>query len=325
MNTAAVIRPANFTRTSPDLVAKYLKSGRWHLIPLYWLLRQSDLAREGIERSGSYRFADHLYANVPSGRGIPGRWLDKRFLQLPSARGMRARYTEAVKVMHRAFAAHQEHHPGRKFRLLTVPCGIPRDVRDFVSSLPPEQRALVQYTACDIDPEVITAARTFLAPLSEPASHLICADALDAAALPAGHFDFIASTGLGEFLDDTRLAAFYENVHRWIAPGGAFYTSATAWERRSVWLLKTFELEAHYRDRREFENLLRSSPWESVEFWHDTTRLQTFGLTHREIILSPSPPPPYEPTPSPRRRIGLLRRNGLNGGREHAVPRAPLA
>ena len=280
MNTTAAIRPANFTRTSPDLIAKYLKSGRWHLIPLYWLLRQSDLAREGIEHSGSYLFADHLYANVPSGRGLYGRWLDKRFLSLPSARGMRARYTEAVKAMHRVFAMHQTEHPGKKFRLLTVPCGIPRDVRDFVSSLTPEQRALVEYTACDIDPEVIAAARSFLAAATELTPTLLCADALDFAALPESGFDFIASTGLGEFLDDARLTVFYRNIHRWLAPGGTFYTSATAWERRSDWLMKTFELEAHYRDRTMFENLLRCCPWQSVELWHDATRLQTFALAN---------------------------------------------
>src|SRR5690349_21855039 len=126
MNTSA-IRPANFTRTTPNFVIRYLKTGRWHLLPIYWLLRKSDLAREGIEHSGSYRFADHLYAIIPSGRGIFGRWLYKRFLGLRSARGMRARYTEAVRVMHHAFAAHRTLHPGRGFRLLTVPCGIPRD------------------------------------------------------------------------------------------------------------------------------------------------------------------------------------------------------
>ena len=278
MNTAAAIRPANFTRTSSSLVAKYLKTGRWHLIPRYWLLRQSDLAREGIEHSGSYRFADHLYAKVPSGRGLFGRWLDKRLLDLPAACGMRARYTEAVKVMHRVFAAHQERHPGKPFRLLTVPCGIPRDVRDFVLSLPPEQRALVEYSACDIDPEVIAAARDFLAPLSELTAGFHCGDALDSATLPAARFDFIASTGLGEFLDDPRLAVFYANVHHLLARDGAFYTSATAWERRSVWLVKTFELEAHYRDRSTFERLLRSCPWQSLSLWHDATRLQTFAL-----------------------------------------------
>jgi hypothetical protein len=30
---------------------------------------QSDLGREGIINSGSYRFADHIYHNEPSGRG----------------------------------------------------------------------------------------------------------------------------------------------------------------------------------------------------------------------------------------------------------------
>ena len=283
MNTTIAIRPANFTRTSPSLVAKYLKTGRWHLIPLYWLLRRSDLAREGIERSGSYHFADHLYANVPSGRGIFGRWLDRRLLQLPSARGMRARYTEAVKVMHRVFAEHQEKHPGRKFRLLTVPCGIPRDVMDFVSSLSPEQRAMVVYTGCDIDAGAIAAAREFLAPLRELNTGFTCGDALDTATLREGHFDFIASTGLGEFLNDEQIATFYCNVESWLAPGGAFYTSATAWERRFVWLLKTFELEAHYRDQTQLRSLLESTPWQSIKVWHDTTQLQTFGLAHRVL------------------------------------------
>lgn len=276
MNPPALIRPANFTRTSPNLIARYVKTGRWHLIPLYWLLRQSDLAREGIERSGSYQFADHLYCNVPSGRGFLGRWLDKRFLHLPSARGMRARYTEAVKTLQQTFAIHRATHPGHAFHVLTVPCGIPRDVGDFVSTLAPEDRALIRYTACDIDAEVICAAREHLLRVRELRPHFVCANALDPDALPAGGFHFISSTGLGEFLDDADLARLYENAYRWLAPGGTFYTSATAWERRSVWLLKTFELLAHYRARVSFEALLCRCPWASMELWHDATRLQTF-------------------------------------------------
>jgi SAM-dependent methyltransferase len=276
MNSTIALRPANFTRTSRSLVAKYLKSGRLHLLPIYWTLRQSDLAREGIERSGSYRFADHLYRNVPSGRGLFGRWLDRRLLNLPSARGMRARYSEAVKSMQLAFAAHAAAHPGEPFRLLTVPCGIPRDIGDFVRTLAPEQRAPIEYTACDLDPEVIAAARDHLSPVQELRAKFVCGDALDAATLPAGGFHFISSTGLGEFLDDASLAKFYANVHRWLAPGGRFYTSATAWEPRSAWLLKSFELEAHYRDEVAFGNLLCRRPWQNIRLWHDATGLQTF-------------------------------------------------
>lgn len=279
MNTHTVpagIRPANFTRTTPNLTARYFKTGRWHLIPLLWLLRRSDFAREGIERSGSYRFADHLYRNAASGRGWFGRWLDRRLLNLPSARGMRARYSEAVRTMMEFFAAHQAANPGAPFRLLTVPCGIPRDVRDFVSLLPPEQRGLVKYTACDIDPEVITAARRHLEDSPEICQDYRNANALEADALKEGVYDFVSSTGLGEFLDDAQLVRFYGNVHRWLAPGGVFYTSATAWERRSAWMLETFELRAHYRDRAAFSGLLESCGWTHATFWRDATGLQTF-------------------------------------------------
>ena len=45
----------NFTRRSPSIPRKLLRSGAVHLLPLYYLLRLSDLAREGIERSGIIR------------------------------------------------------------------------------------------------------------------------------------------------------------------------------------------------------------------------------------------------------------------------------
>jgi hypothetical protein len=45
---------------------------------------QSDLGREGIINSGSYRFADHIYRNQPSGRGLFGRWINALFLAMPA-------------------------------------------------------------------------------------------------------------------------------------------------------------------------------------------------------------------------------------------------
>src|SRR5918993_1459024 len=58
----------NRTRTSASIPRKLLRSGKVHLLPVYALMRTSDLAREGIENSGSYRFADHVYRNEASGR-----------------------------------------------------------------------------------------------------------------------------------------------------------------------------------------------------------------------------------------------------------------
>src|SRR5207302_9266320 len=96
-------KPANFTRHSRSFIARFIREGQLHFIPLYYLLRASDFAREGMEHSGSYRFADHMYRNEPSGRGWFGRWLDGVLLNLPASRSMRARCSEAQNAMHRAF------------------------------------------------------------------------------------------------------------------------------------------------------------------------------------------------------------------------------
>ena len=44
MNPSAII-PANFTRRTANLPAKFRQEGRFALIPLYHILRLSDLAR----------------------------------------------------------------------------------------------------------------------------------------------------------------------------------------------------------------------------------------------------------------------------------------
>ena len=279
MNSPA-IRPANFTRHTHDLAGKLRRERRYGFLALYHLMRLSDFGREGIERSGSYRFADHLYANRASGRGWIGRVIDRVLLNLPAARAMRQRCIESTAAMQRAFAAnHTTHHAADPFRILTVPCGLPRDVRDFAARLHSENPAAperIEYTGMDLDPEVITAARTFLAGSHVPSPQWVQGDALDAASFPPGPFHFIASTGLGEFLDDAQLATFYANVHRVLAPGGVFFTSATAREPRSDAILRAFELHTHYRTCAEVGRQLVQSTWREVRCTHDATGLQTF-------------------------------------------------
>jgi SAM-dependent methyltransferase len=272
-------KPANFTRRSASFVAKFARERRYHLIPLYWLLRLSDLAREGMERSGSYRFADHLYRGIPSGRGWIGRCLDAMLLDLPATRSMRQRCFESRDAMRSAFDTFQRGSSAGPFRILTIPCGLPRDVRDFASQLgaeTPAARAKIAYTGIDLDPEVISAARTFLAgsPIAKP--DLRIGNALEATAYPAEQPHIISSTGLGEFLDDPALETFYRNVFDALAPGGAFFTSATAREPRSDALLRAFELDARYRTSEDLSRILARQPWASVEFTRDAIGLQTF-------------------------------------------------
>jgi SAM-dependent methyltransferase len=263
-------QPAHRTRRTADLIAKFKLEGRWHLIPLYHFLRLSDFAREGIENSGSHRFADHMYRAKPSGRGWLGRALDRVLLDLRATRAMRSRCARATEEMKLAFGALALPRP---FRILTVPCGIPRDVCDFASSVDADR---IEYTGLDIDPAVVCAAREFLSGSTIRATRLVEGDALNAATWPEGSFDFISSTGLGEFLNDFSLQIFYRNVHRALESGGTFYTSAAAREPRSDWLLRSFEFEAHYRIQSDLERMLTPLTWRSIDFDHDFTGLQTF-------------------------------------------------
>src|SRR5437764_13290310 len=81
----------NRTRQSDSIPRTLLRRGRLLDVLLYYLLRTSDLAREGLENSGSYRFADHIYRDVPSGTNALGRWIDARLLAMPSVRSFGSR------------------------------------------------------------------------------------------------------------------------------------------------------------------------------------------------------------------------------------------
>jgi len=252
------------------LPEKFRREGQWHLLALYHFLRLSDFAREGIERSGSYRFADHLYRNKASGRGGTGRWLDRRMLNLPSARAMRRRYLKAKEEITGALHSRED-----SLHLLAIPCGIPRDLSEVVAALPKAAQR-IRYTGMDLDPEVLAAARRHLGNLSLGSAEFIEGNALIATSYPDGRFDLVVSTGLGEFLSDEDLDRFYWNVFDALEKGGTFFTSATAFEPRSDFLMKAFEMEAYYRGKDQIEAILRTLPWEKIELEVDESGLQTF-------------------------------------------------
>lgn len=277
MNTA-VLTPANFTRKTVDLPAKFRRERRFQLIPLFHLLRFSDLAREGIEHSGSYRFADHIYRDEASGVGRFGRWLDRLLLNLAASQAMRSRYLHAREEMYRACQRYFADRRTTPFRILTVPCGIPRDVCDFAErwkSEHPELLRLVEYGGMDLDPTVCAAAESFLAGSALHGARVFQGNALDSASYAERQYHFISSTGLGEFLGDDDLATFYANIFEALVPGGVFFTSATVFDGKSDVLLRSFELHSHYRSQCDLERLL-GQRWTRIEFERHESGLQTF-------------------------------------------------
>ena len=289
----------NRTRRTEDLPAKFRSAHRWDLLLLHGLMRRSFLAREGIENSGSFRFADHLYRNIPRGEGLSGWLIDRILLSLPAARTMRRRYLRSKTEMLSAFrnplerclaceaegVATPEAHdrPGSAaFRVLTIPCGIPRDAADFIeTAVATSPGRSVEYYGMDLDPVVLKAAAEHLTSRKIDHFRLVCGDALVAEDYPQGQFDFVASTGLGEFLTDTQLQTLYLNLHQVLRPGGIFYTSALDREPISEWLMRPFELHAHYRSETNLRRILADQPWQEVTLEPDQSHRQTYIVARK--------------------------------------------
>src|ERR1700686_4943592 len=153
-----VLHLPNRTRRSESIPLRLLAERKYHLLPVYALLTTSDLAREGIRNSGSFRFADHIYRNEPSGRFGVGRVLDRVLLKLRGARSMRSRFfhsrrqilrglREAFDDRHlRSRRAHPVFAGGAmlddiaeigtdRIVVVSVPCGIARDLYEVAETL----------------------------------------------------------------------------------------------------------------------------------------------------------------------------------------------
>ena len=267
----------NLTRRSRSIPRRLVRGGALHLVPLYYLMRLSDLGREGIEHSGSSRFADHIYRGTPSGRTVVGRLIDARLLAMPAAQAFRRRCEQAQAVVRRAL----ESYPSDvdPLRVLAVPCGIPRDIINLGRMLKADNPGLLarlEYHGLDIDPDVLEVAGGLTRGCGLASIHYHLGNALVPADYPSSRFHVVVSTGLGEFLHDDELAAFYTLVYGVMEPGGTFYTSATARDRRSDALLRMAELVTQYRSTGEVERILRQLPWSRLALARDSTGLQTF-------------------------------------------------
>jgi SAM-dependent methyltransferase len=245
----------NRTRRSSSITAKLLRSGRVLELPVYWLLRTSDLAREGFENSGSYRFADHIYRGQPSGSYGIGLWLDKRILRMRAVESFRSRFFMARDELCEFLREHSKDQAS--LDVLSVPCGIPRE---FVAAV--EQfrgtggvTTRIRFHVLDLDDDLLRQAEAFTGQhgIALIAHH---GDALDMRTY-AGEFDFITSTGLGEFLDDEQLATLYTAFHRVLRPGGVMVTSAMRCLRFSDYLLRLAELHVRYRSADDLAAMAR--------------------------------------------------------------------
>lgn len=278
----------NRTRTSISIPKRLLRERRFHLLPLYALLRTSDLAREGIDCSGSYRFADHVYRGRPHGKLGVGKLLDSVLLRLPATRSMRSRFLHARSEL---LAAARRHPVDRPFRVLSVPCGIARelvDVAEILLAEDPGFAARTSFIGTDLDPRPLALSRTMSRGL--PGFRFIRADALDPRTFPTD-LDVILSTGLGEFLADEQLLRFYVICRAALRDGGIFVTSATRREPISDYLMRELaELRPHYREPEELVRLLGQAGFHDASVRLDDIGLQVLIAARRRQVETANVP-----------------------------------
>ena len=267
----------NRTRRSRSIPVSLFTRGRLWDLPVYYVLRLSDLAREGLDHSGSSRFADHIYKGEPSGSGRLGRWLDGRLLKMPATRAFRFRYTAARDALATFLIERANSAVVRETRVLSVPCGIPRELADAASEVRTRLGAVprnVSFHGIDLDEDVIGEARRFMSYRGIDRFQAHRGDAFDPGTYD-GRFDFITCTGLTEFLDDERTARLYARLYESLEPGGWFVTSGMRRRWSSDYLLTLAELRTHYRDEDTLRRLLAPLRFTQVAVRRDETGLQT--------------------------------------------------
>ena len=267
----------NRTRQSASIPRTLLRRGQVLALPLYYTLRLSDLAREGIDHSGSHRFADHIYRNEPSGRGSVGRWLDARLLSLPAVRSFRSRYLAARDEVARVVLERLRIGGDEPIRVLSVPCGIPRELADAATEIRRQYGDLpdrVEFHGIDLDADVLQDACAFAQGRGLRGFRAHQGDALSASTYP-GSMSCITCTGLGEFLDDAELSCLYGLCYHALEPGGLFITSGMQSQRLSEYLLRLAEIRTQYRRPDDLMRIMRPWPFRDVRVRVDSVGLQT--------------------------------------------------
>ena len=268
----------NRTRKSQSIPLSLFKRGHMAGLLLYYLLQGSDLAREGFENSGSYSFADHIYRNVPSGRNALGRWVDARLLAMPAVRSFRNRFLASRDELAQFLCQRS----GVELSILSVPCGIPRDLVEGAAIARQRGADLskVTFHGLDLDPEVLRKATRFAEGNGLKNFRALEGDAVCGSSYPAAA-NFISSTGLAEFLDDEKLGILYGRVFATLRPGGLFLSSGMQRRAISEYLLKIAELRVHYRNAERLAELARAAGFAKVRASTDDLGIQSILVARK--------------------------------------------
>lgn len=269
----------NKTRKSHSIPRKLLREGKFYLLPIYYLLLTSELAREGIKNSGSYRFADHIYANKPKGKFIIGYLLDFIFLKLKSARSLRSRYIHAKEEIYNLILTTNHKNP---IDILAVPSGLAREFFEVAHELkmanhPFYQR--IRWHGIDLDHELVE----IVTRENNHHKHKMFfwqGDAFHEETYQKNQkYDMIISTGFVDFLNDQDTLCFYKITHTNLKSGGIFFTSGMRPHKLSEYLMKTFaELHTQYRSEESLKRLAHQAGFSTIRTYQNELQTILIGV-----------------------------------------------
>ena len=272
----------NKTRVSKSIPRKLIREGRIYLLPLYFIMQLSHLAREGIENSGSHEFADHIYKSIPQGKFGVGIILDKILLSLPSSRSFRNRYIHSRDQIVKYAIKNSE----SELNILSVPSGIPRELVEAAVILRndrPEVFNRIHFYCLDTDPVAHSKAKILAQEFHLENFMFIPGDAF----LKENYsvkFDVIVSTGFGEFLTDAQLSKFYEICFHALKEGGIFVSAATLRHKLSDYLMRHIaELLTQYREEEKLLELLKKTSFVETKLARDSVGYQVFIRAEKKV------------------------------------------
>jgi len=269
----------NKTRQSFSIPRKLLKEGKFYLLPIYYLLLTSELAREGIKNSGSYRFADHIYANRPKGKFIIGYLLDSILLKLKSSRSLRSRYIHAKEEIYNLIATTVHKNP---IDILAVPSGLAREFFEVAHELKITDHPFykrIRWHGIDLDHELVE----MVTRKNDYHKHQMFfwqGDAFHEETYRKNkNYDMIISTGFVDFLNDQDTLLFYKIVHTNLKKGGIFFTSGMTPHKLSEYLMKTFaELHTQYRSEDDLKKLARQAGFKTLRTYQNELQTILIGV-----------------------------------------------
>lgn len=273
----------NRTKRSKSIPKRLIQEKKFHLLPLYYFLINSYLAKEAVQNSGSYFLADHIYRGVPEGSFLFGKLIDYLFLSLPSAKSFRNRYLYSKKELLTYIKTRLKSKDNLK--IVSIPCGIPRDLIDVCNVITTNgllRNKKVSFIGMDLDSKALLEARRE-AVRNKIVNHFefIKGDAFNLDHYPKD-VDVIVSTGLGEFLDDKQLNQFYSLVHKVLNKDGVFITSAIEKHKLSDFLLRELgEIYTNYRSRDEIRSIISKIGYSDLKLYIDQYKLQTMVIARK--------------------------------------------